>query len=67
MVDLTEAQRRVLDYVDYFSPSNPNNIRADLRDAFWELEKLGLIAAVVQYRLTDAGRELVPDTQKEPS
>lgn len=61
MVDLTEDQTRVLKYIDYFDAANPEDIRADLRCAFVELEILGLIQKHTEYRLTDAGRKVIPD------
>lgn len=62
---LTEDQKRVLNYVDCFNPADPNNIRADLRHAFWELEKLGMIEPITQYHLTDAGRATLPPSVRE--
>lgn len=65
MSDLTDDQKRVLKYVEYFEGANPEDIRADLRCAFAELEILGLIQKHTEYRVTDAGRKALPDPAGE--
>lgn len=66
MSELTKEQMQVLRYVDCFGGANPGDIRVDLREAFLELEALGLIKQFTEYRLTDDGCRVITGAVSSP-